>query len=315
MYSENPITSFPTLSFSYVSENASPTTLGAIVQCSNAQPMSIVMLLTKLNSLLGLRFVFVGYPLHQRGYKFFHPSSQKYFVTMHVTFIEDCPFFPVSLLQGESLVLSTNQVPWKTYYRRNLRKGVESPVVQTAPIQDSELIRDQGENDGPDTAILENMGEQGNIDEVFTLKYRADGTIDRHKARLVAKGFTQTYRIDYSETFSLVANLNTIRVLLSVAVNKDWPLYQLDVKNAFLNGDLKKEVYMNPPLGFEAQFNNQVCKLRKSLYGLKQSPRAWFNRFSTFIKSQGYNQGHFDHTLFTKVSKTGKIAVFDCLCQ
>ena len=109
--------------------------------------------------------------------------------------------------------------------------------------------------------------------------------------------------------------MNTIRVLLSVAVNKDWPLYQLDVKNAFLNGDLKKEVYMNPPLGFEAQFNNQVCKLRKSLYGLKQSPKAWFNRFSTFIKSQGYNQGHFDHTLFTKVSKIGKIAVFDCLCQ
>ncbi|KAL4034485.1 hypothetical protein IC575_003132 [Cucumis melo] len=143
---------------------------------------------------------------------------------------------------------------------------------------------------------------------VFTLKYRANGTIGRHKVRLVAKRFTQTYGIDYSETFH-VANLNTIRVLLSIVVNKDWILYQLDVKNTFLNGDLKEEMYMSLPPGFEAQFNNQACKLRKSLYGLKQSPRAWFDRFSTFIKSQGYNQGHSDHTLFTKVSKARKIAV------
>ncbi|KAA0034028.1 Beta-galactosidase [Cucumis melo var. makuwa] len=144
---------------------------------------------------------------------------------------------------------------------------------------------------------------------VFSLKYKADGTLDRHKTRLVAKGFTQTYGIDYSETFSPVAKLNTVRVLLSVTVNKDWPLYQLDVKNAFLNGDLVEEVYMSPPPGFEAQFGQQVCKLQKSLYGLKQSPRAWFDRFTTFVKSQGYSQGHSDHTLFTKASKTGKIAI------
>ncbi|TYK00118.1 Cysteine-rich RLK (RECEPTOR-like protein kinase) 8 [Cucumis melo var. makuwa] len=144
---------------------------------------------------------------------------------------------------------------------------------------------------------------------VFSLKYKAHGTLDRHKARLVAKGFTQTYGIDYLETFSPVAKLNTIRVLLFVAVNKDWPLYQLDVKNAFLNEDPVEEVYMSPPLGFEAQFGQQVCKLQKFLYGLKQSLRAWFDRFTTFVKSQGYSQGHFDQTLFTKASKTGKIAI------
>ncbi|KAL0556996.1 hypothetical protein IC582_005514 [Cucumis melo] len=143
---------------------------------------------------------------------------------------------------------------------------------------------------------------------VFTLKYKVNGTLDGHKARLVAKGFTQTYGVDYSKTFSPVAKLNTVRVLF-VAVNKDRSLYQLDVKNAFLNGDLVEEVYMSPPPGFEAQFGQQVCKLQKSLYSLKQSPRTWFDIFTPFVKSQRYSQGHSDHTLFTKVSKTGKIAV------
>ncbi|KAA0068142.1 Cysteine-rich RLK (receptor-like protein kinase) 8 [Cucumis melo var. makuwa] len=111
------------------------------------------------------------------------------------------------------------------------------------------------------------------------------------------------------ETFSPVAKLNTVRVLLSVAVNKGWSLYQLDVKNAFRNGDLVEETNMSPPPGFEAQFGQQVYKLQKSLYDLKQSLNSWFDRFTTFFKSQRYSQGHSNHTLFTKVSETGKIIV------
>ncbi|KAK4277183.1 hypothetical protein QN277_015217 [Acacia crassicarpa] len=143
---------------------------------------------------------------------------------------------------------------------------------------------------------------------VFTPKYRADGTLEKYKARLVAKGFTQIYGEDYTETFAPVAKLNTIRILLSIAVNLDWDLHQLDVKNAFLNGDLKEEVYMKLPPGFPGKKANQVCKLKRSLYGLKQSPRAWFDRFTRVLKRHGYTQGQSDHTLFVKHHK-GKMAV------
>ena len=138
---------------------------------------------------------------------------------------------------------------------------------------------------------------------VFTIKYNSDGSIERYKARLVARGFTQTYGIDYQETFAPVAKSNTIRVLLSLASNLDWPLYQLDVKNAFLNGDLKEEVYMEIPPGFNEEYEaGKICKLKKALYGLKQSPRAWFDRFNRFVKSLGYTQAQSDHTLFVKHS-------------
>ncbi|KAH9766022.1 hypothetical protein KPL70_002047 [Citrus sinensis] len=137
---------------------------------------------------------------------------------------------------------------------------------------------------------------------IYTIKYKADGSIERYKARLVAKGYTQTYGIDYTDTFAPVAKINTICILLSLAVNLDWPVQQFDVKNAFLHGDLSEEIYMDLPPGCSGpeRLNQKVCKLKKSLYGLKQSPRAWFGKFTKAMVHFGYNQSNSDHTLFIK---------------
>jgi Reverse transcriptase (RNA-dependent DNA polymerase) len=144
---------------------------------------------------------------------------------------------------------------------------------------------------------------------VFTVKYGPTGFVDRYKAILVAKGFTQIYGIDFQETFSPVAKLNTIRILLSLAANLDWPLHQFDVKNIFLHGELEEEIYMEIPPGYSHSGSQSlVCKLEKALYGLKQSPRAWFGRFCNAMSKYGYTQSDSDHTLFYR-KRHEKIAI------
>ena len=113
-----------------------------------------------------------------------------------------------------------------------------------------------------------NLGVGFGTPDAITLKHRSDGLLDRYKARFMIKGYTQTYGINYFETFSTVARMNSIKILFSVDVNLSWPLFQPDIKNAFLYGDLQEEVHMEQPPGYVAQEENKV-RLKKDIYGLK----------------------------------------------
>lgn len=147
---------------------------------------------------------------------------------------------------------------------------------------------------------------------IFKLKLHADGTVERHKGRLVAKGYTQTEGIDYVETFSPVAKMVTVKMILSLAAKRKWILHQLDISNAFLNGDLHEEIYMDLPPGYAERKGNNLppnacLRLKKSIYGLKQASRQWFEKFSSAILSLGFEQINGDHTLFLLSSSQGNI--------
>jgi hypothetical protein len=136
---------------------------------------------------------------------------------------------------------------------------------------------------------------------VFCNKRDQDGIVVRNKARLVAQGYTQVECLDFGETYTLVARLEAIRILLAYACAHNIKLYQIDVKSAFLNGYINELVYVEQPLGFEDEKEpNHVYKLRKALYGLKQAPRAWYERLKDFLLSKGFIMGKVDTTLFTK---------------
>ncbi|GJU86270.1 ribonuclease H-like domain-containing protein [Tanacetum coccineum] len=134
---------------------------------------------------------------------------------------------------------------------------------------------------------------------LFKHKFHADGTLSRYKARLVANGSNQQHGVDFDETFSPVVKPATIHTVLSLDVSRQWPIHQLDVKNAFLNGDLSETVYMHQPPGFvDSRYPNHVCLLQRSLYGLKQAPRAWFQRFAGYATRAGFSPSRCDSSLF-----------------
>ena len=140
---------------------------------------------------------------------------------------------------------------------------------------------------------------------VYKIKYDKDGHINKYKARLVAKGFTQKYGIDYDETFAPVARFSSIRALLAMGAQFDLEIHQMDVKTAFFNGDIDTEIFMKQPDGYQEKGKEHlVCRLNKSIYGLKQAGRAWYEKINHELLNLGMKQSQSDNCIYTKITNS-----------
>ena len=134
---------------------------------------------------------------------------------------------------------------------------------------------------------------------VLRRKFKVDGSLERYKARLVAKGYTQQPGADFVDTYSPVAKFTSVRIIMSIVARMNLELHQLDVKIAFLNGELKEDIFMIQSEGFQIKGHEEkVYKLRKSLYGLKQSSRQWYLKFHQAILEMGYEMSPLDHCVY-----------------
>lgn len=123
------------------------------------------------------------------------------------------------------------------------------------------------------------------------MKSKDDGSVERYKTRLVANGMRQIEGSDYTPTFSPVIKANYVRIVLTVAVTNGWPLKQIEISNAFLNGKLNERIIVSQPSGFiDEKFPDHVCLLQKDLYGLKQSHRMWYTRLKDFLVSISFKE-------------------------
>ncbi|GJY11290.1 retrovirus-related pol polyprotein from transposon TNT 1-94 [Tanacetum coccineum] len=145
---------------------------------------------------------------------------------------------------------------------------------------------------------------------IYKVKTDEFGRVLKNKARLVAQGFKQEEGINFEESFAPVARIEAIRIFVANAANKNMTIFQMDVKTAFLNGELKEEVYVSQPEGFvDQEYPSHVYKLKKALYGLKQAPRAWYDMLSSFLISQHFSKGAVDPTLFTRKARNDLLLV------
>ncbi|GJV31628.1 ribonuclease H-like domain-containing protein [Tanacetum coccineum] len=216
----------------------------------------------------------------------------------------------------ERVVSYANLKPDSFYFATALNKSIE-PTCYEDVVLDSNWIDAMNSEiealNGNQTWIITDLppGRKAIGNKwIYKIKYKSSGDIDRYKARLVVKGCSKKEGVDFDETFSPVVKMSTVRCLIALSVTNNWPLFQLDVNNAFLYGDIDEDIYMTIPKGFaNKDNNNKVCKLVKSLYGLKQAPRKWNEKLVTILKENGFIQSINDHSLFTKTKDNKYIAL------
>ncbi|RVW64797.1 Retrovirus-related Pol polyprotein from transposon TNT 1-94 [Vitis vinifera] len=147
-------------------------------------------------------------------------------------------------------------------------------------------------------------GKKIGVKWIYKTKFNENGEVDKYKARLVAKGYTQQHGVDYTKVFAPVARMETIRLVVALAAQRKWTIYQLDVKSAFLHGELNEEVFVEQPCGYVQKGHEQkVYKLKKALYGLKQAPRAWYSRIEAYFMKEDFKRSMKDEFDMTDLGK------------
>jgi len=184
-----------------------------------------------------------------------------------------------------------------------LEDALTSPSSEEWKTAMDEEIASLGINDTWELVDLPKGARAIPVKWVYKIKKDADGNIERYKARLVAKGFLQKEGIDFDDTFAPVSKHSTLRTLLALTAAQDLELHQLDIKTAFLNGELEETVYVKQPPGYEVGGPNTVCLLKRALYGLRQAPRAWHTRLKDELEHNGFRASDADPGLFIKEFK------------
>lgn len=283
--------------------------------------------------------IFVGYSLHSKAYRVYQPNKNKVIVSRDVKFFEEEKWNWSSRRSDSEQTWHVSQksnLEEQNVEEQNVDQRLSSEeliddlpirgtrslneiyercnvaVLEPASFEDAKEDRKWLVAMQEELAMIEKNETWELVDRphdrkvigvkwVYRTKLNSDGSVNKHKARLVVKGYAQVWGVDYSETFAPVARLDTIRLILAIAAEKEWKVFQLDVKSAFLNGILQEEIYVEQPEGFcVAEPEHKVYKLKKALYGLKQAPRAWYSKIDAYLTDLGFERSRSEHTLYVR---------------
>ncbi|GJZ37856.1 retrovirus-related pol polyprotein from transposon TNT 1-94 [Tanacetum coccineum] len=248
--------------------------------------------------------IFVGYTPAKKAFRIYNKRTRKIIETIHVTFDELTAMASEQFSSGLGLHLmtpttSSSGLVLNTVSQQSFKDATAPRVMVLADSPMSTSI----DQDAPSTSLDRQSNTRTRPFSNHFLRYKIDESWWRyikHKVD-VAQGFRQEEGINFKESFAPVARIEAIRIFVVDSTHKNMTIYQMDVKTAFLNGELKEEVYVSQPKGFVDQDNpSHVYKLKKALYGLKQAPRAWYDMLSSFLFSQHFSKGAVDPTLFTR---------------